>query len=215
MDLRSNREPSRHHGRRSVRCADVARELAVPTGDVDGSVLAEHLASCPRCAALSAQAERLHEVWEITRPHQPTGGFDALWARVRRALDTPQRTLSFSEARPHRRRWMIAAAGLAQAAVLLVAVFVLFPRGGGQAPNEERNANTTIAQAAPAPVTKPSDLPETPLPRIDIDEGQFMVIRMNDQRVILVSLSSPEPSNRVADDFVMLNDMESMAPVAQ
>ncbi len=37
-------------GRDVMRCNEVVRELAAPTGDLDASGLAEHLARCPRCA---------------------------------------------------------------------------------------------------------------------------------------------------------------------
>jgi hypothetical protein len=199
-------EPIESQVRKSVRCADVTRELAAPTGGIDASALSRHLASCPQCAAWSARAERFDQAWEATRPEEPVGGFDALWARIRDALDAPRPTLSISDPRTRRRRWVFAAVGLAQAAAVLLAVFVVVHRTD----RDPKGAGGTFAQQLQA-------LGAVTVSRVDVDvvdEGRTPIIRVADHRVKKVEyleLMETEPTITVAFDIEMLNAMESMA----
>jgi hypothetical protein len=149
-----------------------------------------------------ARAERLDQIWDATRPVEPAAGFDAVWARVQQVLADPERTLAISDARRTRRRWMLAAAGLAQAAVLLVAALVLFHR---------TEVGPTIAHNAPTG----GALKNVSFPRVDIDEGQLVVIRVSDHQVRQVKDVDLSPlgsrANDVAADLELFNAMESMA----
>src|SRR4051794_34802336 len=112
-----------------MRCNEVVRELAAPTGVLDASGLAEHLARCPRCASWAEAAARLDRLWEATRPPEPAAGnWEMTWAGVSRGLDrasTPDfAPLHPTPSRPWRRSALVAF-GLAQAAAVLIAVGVL------------------------------------------------------------------------------------------
>jgi hypothetical protein len=213
MALESTEHPDRRK-LATVPCADVTRELAVPTGRFEPSLLSDHVASCPSCAAWSARSERLDQILDETRPDEPAGGFDALWARVRKALDAPapafEHTLAISGARLRRRRWVLAAAGLAQAAVLLVAALVLFNR-------VDLNSKNIGGQLAQNQQGKLPELANAPIATLDIDEGQLVLYQLDNHQVKLIELESVEfePPNVVAllavDELDMFNAMESMA----
>ena len=55
-----------------MRCDDLIRELASPTGTLPPAAMAGHLASCPACAEWSSRAARLDRIWEATRPPEPS-----------------------------------------------------------------------------------------------------------------------------------------------
>src|SRR5438132_13811405 len=101
-----------------MRCVDVRRELAAPTGALAVSEVDGHLDACPRCRSWAAQAEQLDQLWEATRPEAPPGSFETTWARV---CETHESKAPVEV--PSRRRWVWAAAGLAQAAAVLLAAF--------------------------------------------------------------------------------------------
>ena len=87
-ETRNEAEESTRPGRDAMHCHEVVRELAVPTGELDASGLAEHLARCPRCASWAEDAARLDRLWEATRPAEPFGArWETTWADVSRALD--------------------------------------------------------------------------------------------------------------------------------
>jgi hypothetical protein len=66
-----------------MRCSDVTRELAVPTGSIDPAALSLHLQDCPRCSTAAANAQRFERLWAETRPESPSNAaWDALWDRV-------------------------------------------------------------------------------------------------------------------------------------
>ena len=176
-----------------MRCRDVTRELAAPNGALDAAELARHLESCPRCAERAEQAERFDRLWEATRPVEPPGGFDAIWADVTRALDAPQPS---AEDRPaairarRRRRLVIAIVGLAQAAVLLVAVTVIL---------RHRPQGPEIARVEPT-----KDIPVT---RVDIDPMQTVFIQVDPGLQLVVRAED----NNSMDDLDVLNTMEALA----
>jgi hypothetical protein len=216
MKPEPNRNQDEPRGHATVRCSDVTQELSAPTGVLHSSALAAHLASCPTCAAWSARAERFDRAWDATRPDEPAGGFDTLWARVCQALEAPQTVLAISEARSRRRRWVIAVAGVAQAAVLLVAVLVVFNRVDRDAKNGPK-AGDSIAQSKAFPTGIQGELKNASLPRIDIPEGQLGFYRVGDNQVKFVDLPpmEMEPSSTVAFDIDLFNYFESIAPVTQ
>jgi hypothetical protein len=74
-----------------MRCDEVVRELATPTGNWDQSALAEHLAGCPACADWARRAERLDRLWDATRPAEPSPeAWDTVWANIAQALPGPK-----------------------------------------------------------------------------------------------------------------------------
>jgi hypothetical protein len=131
-----------------MRCDEVIRELAVLTDERDSTLLAEHLACCPPCAAWAERAAGLDRLWAATRPQEPSSEvWDALWARLTPSLDAsmPHELHAFAPSVPsqngssangkthfprplpsprtHRRRWVaIGLIGIAQAAAVLLAV---------------------------------------------------------------------------------------------
>ena len=114
-----------------MRCEDLTRELASPTGALSPAEMAGHLAHCPGCAEWSRRADRFDRIWEATRPPEPSSvAMDALWAGASVALDerplVAPATLRFVT--PARRRWAKAAFVLAQAAAVLVAALFLLRR---------------------------------------------------------------------------------------
>jgi hypothetical protein len=172
-----------------MRCHEVVRELAVPTGDLDASGLAEHLARCPRCASWAEDAARLDRLWEATRPAEPDGGsWEMTWAGVSRALDrdsAPDHApLRLDPPRPWRRSTLVAF-GLAQAAAILIAVGFL-----------------TSHDEAPAPAE---------LVNVEIPYGQPVLIRCDLPTFEVIELPDDENLGVVDSNFDMLNDMEGMA----
>ena len=55
-----------------MRCDEVVRELAAPTGNRDREAMAEHLAACSACAEWARRAGDLDRLWGATRPAEPT-----------------------------------------------------------------------------------------------------------------------------------------------
>lgn len=131
-----------------MHCDEVIRELAVPTDDGDSAALAEHLANCPSCAAWAKRDAEFDHLWDATRPVEPSSeAWDSVWCHIASSIDsktteevkaytastvplngsvyagdTPFRLSSTS---PRSRSWKWAAIGLiglAQAAVVLLAV---------------------------------------------------------------------------------------------
>ena len=129
---------------------------------------------------------RLDRLWDATRPPSPPpAAFDTLWAEVERAAGSaPLRT----RRSPFRHRWAIAAAGLAQAAALLVAALVL----------DRPTPRTEPRPPAPVALTK----------TVEIDEGQIAIISGDGPGDRIVDAS---PGSAVAPDLDLLNEFESMA----
>src|SRR5262245_23671864 len=70
-----------------MRCDEVIRELAAPTGGQRSTALSEHLASCPGCALWARRAEQLDELWEATHPAEPSPeAWGSVWASISRSL---------------------------------------------------------------------------------------------------------------------------------
>ncbi len=186
-----------------MRCDDVTRELATPTGRLDPSDLAGHLASCASCAEWSRQASRLDRIWEATRPAEPSAdALDALWAQASAELDArpvPD-TIRF-EGSTRRRRWATVAFGLASAAALLVAALPLLRV---QAPQPIQIAKT---------VTPPS--PSPALVKVTVGVDQVAIVRIGDEghRVEILDEAPLFASSSMADDTPhdRFNAWESMA----
>ena len=112
-----------------MRCEDLTRALASPTGAADPAEVAGHLAACPACAEWSVRAARFDRIWEATRPPEPSmDALDPLWARASAELDALGAPAPLKLRRPARRRWAMAAFVVAQAAAILLAAVVLLRR---------------------------------------------------------------------------------------
>ena len=162
-----------------MRCDDLTRELASPTGTLSRADIAGHLATCPGCAEWSDRAARFDRIWDATRPSKPSpDAMDALWAGVSSALDERQAVpagpkLRF-EAPARRRRRVVAAFALAQAAAILAAALFLFRRESVVEPQPP-------PRVAIAPMTP---VATTVAVTVDVDETAFVRIgKDNEYRV--------------------------------
>jgi hypothetical protein len=73
-----------------MRCEEVVSELAAPTPDRDRAAMADHLAGCSACAEWARRADRLDQLWEATRPAEPSPeAWDSVWANIAGALPCP------------------------------------------------------------------------------------------------------------------------------
>jgi predicted anti-sigma-YlaC factor YlaD len=188
----------------TMRCVDVIQEIAAPSSP-DPAALAEHLAGCPRCAAWARQSARLDRLWEATRPEEPPpAAWATVWTQVTRSLDAAAPMAPTPRIRPWRRR-AVASFAIAQAAVLLVAAW-LVSRPDPDRPMQRPGA---LARNGPALV---------PVPSIEIDYGATVLIQSRPTGVTVVSQGTGEASNAIdgnlldgGSDFVMLNALEAMA----
>jgi hypothetical protein len=202
-----------------MRCDEVTRELAVPTEDRDRTALAEHLAGCPSCAAWSHRAALLDQLWDATRPAQPSPeAWDSIWANINQALsspaadrelaamhsssrpDTPSKVFIHSGPahtqpanRPRTRRIVtIALIGLAQAAAILIAVGLAWHGRPGPA----KQQNPQVARnPIPAPPRGPQAIRVSQaviVAEIDIEEGHQIMIRVDGSESKLVDVTPPE-----------------------
>jgi hypothetical protein len=174
-----------------MRCEDLRRELAAPSGLPTPDEMADHLASCPDCAERSRRSARLDRIWEATRPPEPSiQALDTLWARASTSLDGPKSAvIPFPTARAGRSRWAVVAFFGAQAATVLVAASFLF-----------RN-DVQVAAAPPARVVANQDQPV--IVRID-DDGHRVEILDDSGQFALSSMAD-------ATSHDVFNALESMA----
>jgi hypothetical protein len=149
-----------------MRCDDLTRELASPTGALAPAQIAGHLAVCPACAEWSRLAGQFDRIWEATRPAEPSmDAMDVLWARASVELDALETPATLKFVRPDRlRRWGMVAL-VAQAAAVLVATLILLPRGGAR-PVE-------VAVNPPAPRKEPVLLD------VRVEDDQLGVVRID------------------------------------
>ncbi|HZW30982.1 MAG TPA: hypothetical protein VFF52_09765 [Isosphaeraceae bacterium] len=189
-----------------MRCEDVIRELAAPTGEPDPAAMAQHLAGCPECSGWARRAAQLEALWEATRPPEPAPEvWDSVWASLSRQLEDPAAVESLapatawssrngrsSQVLAHpapghpaapRRTWRLAAItvlGLAQAAAILIALGLV-----ELTPIHDRN------EILPKPPLAQNEIPPgLPTPSVvrvavpvrveaDLEEGPAVMIRMD------------------------------------
>jgi predicted anti-sigma-YlaC factor YlaD len=179
-----------------MHCADVLEELAAAAEPASAAV-AEHLVICPQCAAWAQRDARLMQLWEATRPQEPS---PQAWARVWADLTLTRVTapvlapaVPLAPMRPWQ-RWAPATLALAQAAVLLIGALWL----GSQ----------------PGPATAAVAMVEIPA-----SDGALVMIHADGTDMQVVSLVA-EGSNTidgegygalVEPNFVMLGKLEAMA----
>jgi hypothetical protein len=222
-----------------MRCDEVIRELAAPTGDRPEEAMADHLAGCPTCAEWARRAARLDHLWEATRAPEPSPEtWDSVWGRIAQALHSgaatempspttprPFRNGSSSkvvahlvpaplhppaDARP-RRRALLAWAGLAQAAAILIAVgFAWHVRDPSRiipVPPIEKHTPPGVPSAiqAASPVRVEAE----------IEEGRLVMIRVEGPRSRVDDMT-PEEIPTGADLYyvwspiLMFNEAESI-----
>jgi hypothetical protein len=178
-------------------CDDVIRRLSEPGKQPDEPALAEHLAGCRPCVEWLDRAQKLERLWDTTRPAEPSpSAWDAVWTSVSAHLDQPiavernshgshlagfpgampeHPTSSVPALSPSRtRRWRGLAAvgmvGLAQAAALLLAIGLSWH----------------------VPVKVPDALPGLAEEKVEVGEGQKVVIRSEGSKVDVVDLTALE-----------------------
>jgi hypothetical protein len=155
-----------------MRCHDLTREIASPTGAYSSADLAGHIAACPSCAEWSRQAARFDQIWEATRPAEPTTAqLDALWASASARLDARPTLRLEGLATAPRRTWVRPALIVAQAAAILVAAGLLLPRQPAVAP---------VEVAANAPVQDMATLDFATVPRIVVNDGEIAFVKIPD-----------------------------------
>ncbi len=173
-----------------MRCDDLIRELASPTGALSPAAMAGHLADCPACARWSNQAARFDQIWEATRPAEPTSAeLDALWAKASVALEARPAATAPLRLVP-RQHWLKPTLILAQAAAILVAAGFYW----------QRSIRVEPTQVAQVEVKNPLEVilepvPETPAPQIaqgvpaqDRDTDVIPTFHVNDDETLLVSI---------------------------
>jgi hypothetical protein len=185
-----------------MRCEDLTRELASPTGGASPADIAGHLAACPSCAEWSRRAARFDQIWEATRPPEPSSGaMDALWARASAALDEVPSPATLRLEGPARRRWGWAkpAFAVAQAAAVLVAALFLL-RQAQDAPV----ASPKLPIKAPVAVNVTVDLDQYAIVRLDKDDG--LEVEVHEEAVRAASTSIP-----YGTQHEFFNEVEGMA----
>ena len=183
-----------------MRCEDLTRELASPTGAFPPAEIARHLAACPACDEWSRLAGRLDRAWEATRPLDPSPEMmDALWARVSCELDARKAPVTIQFAAPARRRpaWVKSALIAAQAAAILVAASLLLLR------RDEVRPFAVVAVADVEPGA--SDLL-----KLDVEDDTLSVVRIDKgNRHQVERLASPAlPAANTPHDEV--SEMEAL-----
>ena len=182
-----------------MRCTEVIRELAAPTGTLSPEGLAAHLSGCPKCASENGRQARLEQLWAATRPAEPPAAvWESVWAKVSEAAEAaPAPVLRFPAAGRSRpwKRVAIVALGFAQAAAVLAAAFLTRP-------DEPR---LQLASRLVRPAVSRTE--------VDIPYGRTDLIQFLGQGEIkVVSRAEPEEnSNSVDSNFVMLGILEAMA----
>jgi hypothetical protein len=224
-----------------MRCDEVIRELAVPTGDRDRTLLAGHLADCPSCVAWARRAALLDQLWDATRPGEPSPeAWDSVWANITQSLQSATAERESSATAPSslrlgaspkvithsasapmqpsnhpRARWFTAIVliGLAQAAAILVALGL-----GWRIEHPSQTAKTPqIAHnSTPAPPRVPSVIrvSQPVMFEVDIEEGHLMKFCV-DGPAPRVEDVTPQMAFGIRDgtpgDMMMFNVVESFA----
>jgi predicted anti-sigma-YlaC factor YlaD len=191
-----------------MHCDEVVRELAVPTDERDSAALAEHLASCHQCSVWATRDAEFEYLWNATRSGEPSGqDWDTVWSHIASSLDsptsaetkeyranvplngpaslveTPIRSFSPSSRSRSWKRSAIAVIGMAQAAGVLLAVGITWRMSTG------------------------SNVP----PVVEIEEGQSVVIRVDDAAADIVVLAPDGMSSSVDDWYLVFNQIEAIA----
>jgi hypothetical protein len=199
-----------------MRCEDLTRELASPTGHLSQAEMAGHLADCPSCAEWSRRAAHLDQIWEATRPAEPSEAtLDVLWASASAALDarTVPATLRLEGLTHGRRSWVKPAFMVAQAAAMLAAAVFLFQQGGHErvqiAIVEPAKPQFKLIKVETAKVVMPLD--------VLVEVGETAVVKIGDDnshQVVFQKESAPDPSSvPKLSTFDVSRGVEEMEPI--
>jgi hypothetical protein len=194
-----------------MRCEDLTRELASPTGHLSQAEMAGHLADCPSCAEWSRRAAHFDQIWEATRPAEPSeANLDVLWASASAALDTPA-TLRLEGLTHRRRTWAKPAFIIAQAAAILAAAVFLFQQGPVEpvkiAGMEPVKGNVELVKIEPAQDLTPLNV------NVEIGETALVKIGGNGHQVELQKESNHGSSLDELTQFDVSRGVEEMVPI--
>jgi hypothetical protein len=210
-----------------MRCEDLTRELASPTGAHSPAELAGHLADCPCCAERARQADRFEQLWQATRPIEPSPlMMDALWASASAALEAQSAPSTLRlEGFTHRRGWLRPALLVAQAAAILIAVGFVWVRKNQVEP--EQVVITPIKNVVPVPTQNPQPIQNSDLEAfalfkvakldivVGVDESAFVRIPVDNKNPqVFISTVAPSPySNALptVTSFDLIRGLEVMA----
>lgn len=190
-----------------MNCDAVIRELAVPTDDRDPVALAEHLANCSSCASWVKKDAEFRHLWDATCPVDPPPQiWDTMWSQLASSLDSA--TPAGSKA------YMPSTLPLNGSLSPLETQFGLSP---ASTPSRSRNwvviGLIGVAQAAAVLLTVAwswyisSKAPTS----VDIEEGRWVVIRVEDSAVKVVDLTPDGISYSVDDWLLAFNVAEAIA----
>ena len=185
-----------------MRCEDLTRELARPTGALASAEVLGHLAACPACAERSRRDGQLDRIWEATRPLGPSmDAMDDLWARAARELDglkSPATLKLAAPGRARRPRRAMVALFVAQAAAILVAALIVLARNG----HEVKAAFLNL----------PVEFDTMAVVRID-EKGKPPEVKMQDLSSLFASPSLPDftPHDEVGEMEVMASSFDVVA----
>jgi hypothetical protein len=221
-----------------MRCDEVIRELAAPTGEGDRAAIADHLAGCAACADWARRAEGLDRLWDATRPTEPSAeAWDTVWAKIAATLPCPASAeeMPTAVASPSRngvapkilvhpgsvptgprtrgRTWRFAAValvGLAQAAAILVALGLAWRTP--PRPDGQPRAPELLPVSLPQAVRWEVDVEY----QADVQPGSLPMIRLGQQSGRVEDRTPPEMNLGADMGMEMANVMESLAtpPVA-
>ncbi len=209
-----------------MRCEDLTRELASPTGALSPAEMAGHLAVCPACALWSSQAARFDQIWEATRPVEPSPEqLDALWARAAVALEARSTASPLSlegMTVPSRRRWIKPARIFAQAAAVVIAAGLLVNAIRNEAVKPQPLVGKILEAPGPAPesvqvaTNPPVDASNAfDLGTLNVNVGEMAVVSIpadkNDtHKVVFLEEASSDQSNTIppTNTHDAFNEME-------
>lgn len=187
-----------------MRCDEVIRELAVPSEGRDDEALAQHLAQCDDCAGWAARVTGLEELWDATRPAEPSPeAWDRVWssvsARLHHVENVPhpfkaETVRGSSQARPWRGFAVVGAIGLAQAAAIFLAMALSWSGPAGKAPEAALRTPEIVAESV-----------------VDVPEGQNVYIRSEGSEIKVIDVTAVEPANGEDPWFNFLNRAEGEA----
>ncbi len=204
-----------------MRCDDVIRELAVPSGEQNPAMLRDHLAACASCANWATHAGQLDRIWELTRPTEPSPeAWDAVWAQIASSLDsstvTQVETFSLPMAsvngrassllkpvepklavRERSRNWRaLGVIGIAQAAAILLVISLTWHRS----PEPIRPVVADVKAPSTAITATGSARGVggfSSVPVVEIDEGRLVVIFTEGSAAKVVDLTPQAAASRL------------------
>ncbi len=180
-------------------CEDVSQAISAAVVGDDRSALAEHLASCPRCASWAVQNAALDVLWDASRPIEPSESvWDLTWIKISAKLDRAGEP-AIVPVSAASRWWMQSSTArmLTQAAAIFLAVSLLWVRPWQTRVDVENPG--LLAQATPS--------------EVEIPEGQFSLIRHDGGKTTLhtIEIAQSDGVNSLDRSYAFLGELESRA----